>query len=118
MALYIGFYRGSDNYQRWLQEKQFSGDMPLPTPGVAGAPDPRMQEKVRGFPAFLESRGVKLIGSYAPVGSGAGTQAHPTSSPGVTLIETDNEADLMAITQYYGPFLVWSFHRYKPVARP
>ena len=114
MALYIGFFRNNEYYTRYATEKVLSGEWAASP--EQGNPDTRLAERIRGFPAFLESRGVRLLGSYTPVGQGL-PSGNPASQPGVQIIETDNEEDLGAITQYYAGYLHFTFHRYNSVAR-
>ena len=114
MAFYLGFFRPNDHYVRYLTEKILSEELKMPPPGQPGGADPRMGAKVRGFPAFLQERGVRLVASYDPVGF---PFSGPVDPPGVTIIETDDDANLRAINQYYAPFLTFQFHRYNPVER-
>lgn len=116
MALYIGFYRIGQAYVDYANEKVISGDWTVPTTGnVVIANDAQFSDKIRGFPAFLESRGIRLIGSYGSVGFSG---LRPEDPPGVTIIETQNDEDLGAIANYYNPYLAYSFYRYNSVARP
>ena len=114
MALYIGFFRPNQAGVDFISQKVLEGEWTNPPVGQ-GSADSRLTEKVRGFPAFLELQGVKLLGSYAAVGL---PPTEPTNPPGVTMIETDNEAALAAINNYYAPYVVFSFHRYNQVQRP
>ena len=116
MALYIGFFKIGQGYMDYVNEKLTSGQWTVPATGnLATANDAQFSDKVRGFPAFLESRGVRLIGAYGSVGFSG---LRPEDPPGVTIIETDDDADLGAIANYYAPYLTYSFYRYNPVARP
>ena len=76
-------------------------------------PDAAMADKVRGFPGFLSSIGVTLIGSYTPVGQGLSD-----TTPGVTIVETDDPSKLNQITMYYQPYLNYRFQTYQQVQRP
>ena len=89
-----------------MNERLTSGEWTVPATGnLAIANDAQFSDKVRGFPAFLESRGVRLIGAYGSVGFSG---LRPEDPPGVTIIETDNDGDLGAIPNYYTPYLTYS----------
>ena len=77
-----------------------------------------LNQKIKGFPSFLDKRGVHMVGSYAPVGFGTGWNPSENRPPGVLIVETDDEADLAEVNTYYAGFMMFSFNRYNPVARP
>ncbi|MBH41996.1 MAG: hypothetical protein CL787_00465 [Chloroflexi bacterium] len=112
MSIYIGFQKPNSQYVEWMNNKFLEGELPLPGeshPYGMGNGDPRLNEIASGFPAFLEKKGIKLIGRYNPVGSGA---HHSGNHPGILIIDTDNDQDLNAIMNYYTPFIDISFRRY------
>ena len=114
LALYIGFYRIGPGYADYANEKITSDDWTVPTTGnLAITQDVELSDKIRRYPAFLESRGIRLIGSCRSVGF-SGTR--PDDPSGVTIIETYD--DLGAIANYYTPYVAYSFYRYNAVARP
>ena len=92
---------------RYTSDRLISGELKL-EPGKVATPG--LADKSQGFPAFLKSRsGLKVIGSYGPVGFVAGC---PDVPPGIFIIDTNNEADLGAINVYWAPYTVFSFYRY------
>ena len=80
--------------------------------GVVLNTGPRPSSDSARFPGVLESIGVKLIGSYVPVGQPL------NETPGIMIIETDDPANLQQIMFYYMPYLTYSFSLYQPVPRP
>ena len=111
MATYFGYFQPSETYSAYRTQKILSGEWAAPQPGQN--PDTAMADKVRGFPGFLSSIGVTLVGSYTPVGQNASDTA-----PGVTIAETDDPSKLNQITMYYQPYLTYRFQTYQQVQRP
>ena len=107
MATYIGYFGQTETWITLRDQKIMSGEWES-----SSIPDPDLQVKVREFPGFLESIGVKLIGSYVPVGQPL------NETPGIMIIETDDPANLQQIMFYYMPYLTYSFSLYQPVPRP
>lgn len=116
MVLYIGLYRATEEFVRSMREKVLSGEWQSES-GADPQPPLHFQEKLRGFPAFLESRGVELVASYTPVGFGNGTNPAEGRPPGILVIETENEADLAAVNAYYFGYVTFSFYRYNQLER-
>ena len=116
MALYLAFYYATEEFVRAQREKAVSGEGR--SESGANPPLPQgFQEKLRGFPDFLESRGVELIASYTPVGFGTGNNPAQGRPPGVLIIQTDNEEDLAAVNAYYFGYVTFSFYRYNSLDR-
>ena len=111
MALYFGYFQPNEAYSAYRAQKILSGEWSAPEPGKN--PDAAMAAKVRGFPEFLSSIGVSLVGSYTPVGQNASDTA-----PGVTIVETDDPSKLNQIAMYYQPYLNYRFQTYQQVQRP
>jgi hypothetical protein len=111
MAIYFGYFQPNDTYTAHRTQKILAGEWPAPQPGQN--PDPAMADKIRGFPEFLNSIGVTLLGSYTPVGQGLSDTA-----PGVTIVETDDPNKLNQITMYYQPYLAYRVQTYQQVQRP
>lgn len=116
MALYIGFYHATEEFVRSGREKVVSGEWQSES-GAGPQWSERFQEKLQGFPAFLESRGVELTASYTPVGFGTGANPAQGRPPGVIIMETDSEEDLAAINAYYFGYITFSFYRYNRLER-
>ena len=89
MAIYFGYFQPNETYAAHRAQKILSGEWAPPQPGQN--PDAAMADKVRGFPGFLNSIGVTLVGSYTPVGQNASETA-----PGVTIVETDDPSIMTA----------------------
>jgi hypothetical protein len=111
MVIYFGYFQPNEAYSVHRTQKILSGEWPAPQLGQN--PDAAMADKVRGFPGFLSSIGVTLIGSYTPVGQGLSD-----TTPGVTIVETDDPSKLNQITMYYQPYLNYRFQTYQQVQRP
>ena len=116
MVLNIGFYRATEEFVRSERERVISGEWHS-EPGTSPPWPDRFQETLRGFPAFLESRGVELVASHTPVGFGTGANPARGRPPGVLVIETDDEEDLAAINAYYFGYVTFSFYRYNQLER-
>ena len=112
MATYVGYFRPNPNYSAYRDEMFITGEW---EPAAGSQPDGIMADKVRGFPDFLESIGVKFLGSYVPVGL---PPNNPENPPGFSIIETDDDSKLIQIITYYAPFLDYSFYRYNAPNRP
>ena len=97
MAIYFGYFQPSEAYSAYRTQIIISGEWAAPQPGQN--PDTAMAGKDSGFPGFLNSIGVTLVGSYTPVGQNASDTA-----PGVTIAETDDPSKLNQITMYYQPY--------------
>jgi hypothetical protein len=95
MSTYIGFYRATPEFTSALNAHDL---------GLNGATNVRagLTERVRGLMDALPD-GCRLVNAYAPTGAGAvvGEQGFP----GVMVIETENAADLAAISTHYGGYL-------------
>ena len=116
MALYIGFYHATEEFVRSERERIVSGEWQDES-GANPPPPERFQRKLRGFPAFLQSRGVDLVASYTPIGFGTGTNPARGRPPGVLIIQTENEDDLAAVNAYYFGYVTFSFSRYNALDR-
>ena len=90
MAMYIGFYDINPDFQRQTGERARGGD---------NTPDAAFQRKVVELRDKLPAS-LKLLGSY-------GTQS--TDRPNIWLCETDNQADLQFVTNYYTGYLVFDW---------
>ena len=111
MAIYLGFYTPSPEWNREVGEKVRRGELTL-EPGRV--PEP-LATKVRELLQKLPP-GCKLIGSYAPIGQSPDVP-EARRLPGVQIIETDDPSHLAVITQHYAGYLSFFFHPYNPVAR-
>jgi hypothetical protein len=116
LALYVGFYHATEEFVRSEREKVVSGERQSESETSPPWPE-RFQERLRGFPAFLESRGVELTASYTPVGFGTGANPSQGRPPGLLIVETDSEEDLAAINAYYFGYVTFSFYRYNRLER-
>ncbi|MGE0227687.1 MAG: hypothetical protein AB7I38_07005 [Dehalococcoidia bacterium] len=86
MTLYIGFYTIDPHFQRESGERARSGDNTM---------DERFGRKVVELRDRLPAS-LKLLGSYA-------TQS--AERPNIWLCETDNQADLQFVSNYYEGYL-------------
>ena len=94
MAVYIGYYRPNPQSLAEGGQRARSGQ-----PG----PDPTLVQLVRALPDKLPA-GCRLLGSFAPM---AGPVFADQPPPGVTIVETDNVADLQFISQHYAGYLIY-----------
>ncbi len=107
MAIYVGFYRVDEDYQREVGEKLRSGKLEL-KPGELAEP---VRTKARELPQKLPT-GCRVVGSWVPVESPGRTE-----NPGVIVVETDDIMHLIWFNSYYAGLVHFSWHPYLPVAR-
>lgn len=88
--MYIGFYDVDPDFRRAIGDGARTGDNSL---------DKAFRERVVALRDRLPPT-LKLLGSY-------GTQA--TAHPNVFICETDNQADLAFISNYYTGYLVFDW---------
>lgn len=89
MTTFIGYYRPDAGFLAEAGERSRSG-------GPAGF-DPKFLELVAALPDQLPS-GCTIVGSYAPRGNDA-------TNPSVMIVETDDDAHLAFIGNYYQGWL-------------
>ena len=94
MAVYIGYYRPNPQAMEEAGQRARGGDR---------GPAPQLVQLVRELPDKLPA-GCKLLGSYAPMAGPVFSEQPP---PGITVVETDNVADLQFISQHYAGYLVY-----------
>ena len=107
MALYVGFYWVTDDFNREVWQKLRSGAMKL---GPGEIPEPlaaKVRESVQKKPAGLE-----FVGSWFPLHGPA-----MRDEPGVAIVETNDVNHLAWLASYYDGFLEFRFRPYLGVRR-
>ena len=92
MATYIGYYDRDDDFATLMGERARSGQPAFPE---------EFTKKVVELRDKLPST-IKLIGSYAPIGS---SREHPA----IWIAETDDPAELSFINNYYAGWLSFTW---------
>jgi len=93
MTTYIGYYRPDAN---WLAETGARSRSEGPT-GF----DPAFLQRVAALPEQLPN-GCAIVGSYAP-------RSVAEATPSIMIVETDDDAHLAFITNYYQGWLQFSW---------
>jgi hypothetical protein len=94
VAVFIGYYRMHPDAAAEVAARERAGQ-----PGL----NPRLRELVLELPEKLTST-CRIVAAYSPM---AGAVLSDTPPPGVTIVETDNPADLQFISAYYAGFAIY-----------
>lgn len=99
MSPYMGFYRATPEFASAASSRAL---------GVPGSVDVEagLFERLRGLTAALPA-GCRLVNAYASIGGGA--VLGEKGVPGVMIVETENAADLFAITRHYEGYLAFQW---------
>lgn len=89
MSTYLGYLRPTATFRARMEERAIGGDK---------SNDPGFSQLLLDFPSNLPE-GCTQVNTYVPIGVAA------ASPPMVTVIETDQPADLQLISEYYRGYM-------------